>query len=253
MWLKILGLMMQQQGFRSPQSSLTVDTKAAVNSPTFLTTGPLAAIIAEPTRHYFTNLILRIMKAVTLLISIVLFISCTNNRKRPEPNFYRNLYTNETLNKAEFDTLSRSIIKENVDSITQTPIINYHFYSIEISNDSIIQPFKYDLRIGTEYLVRADKYEKIGMKISPKILLTINDDSIQIGGEQSKPMLINLWFVNCGGCVQEIPALNSLQEKYSDKVNFIAMTFDDAKKVNNFLNNKEFKFDHITDSRKFID
>ncbi|RPH32484.1 MAG: hypothetical protein EHM93_09000 [Bacteroidales bacterium] len=41
MWLKILGLMMQQQGFRSPQCSLTVDTKAAVNSPTFPTTGPL--------------------------------------------------------------------------------------------------------------------------------------------------------------------------------------------------------------------
>jgi thiol-disulfide isomerase/thioredoxin len=193
------------------------------------------------------------MKAVTLLISIVLFISCTNNKKRTEPNFYRNLYTNETLNKAEFDILSRSIRKENVHSIPQDLSINYHFYSIEISNDSIIQPFKYDLRIGTEYLVRADKYEKIGMKISPKILLTINGDSIQIGGEQSKPMLINLWFVNCGGCVQEIPALNSLQEKYSDKVNFIAMTFDDAKKVNNFLNNKEFKFDHITDSRKFID
>ncbi len=32
MWLKILGLMMQPQGVRTPQSSLTVDTKAAVNS-----------------------------------------------------------------------------------------------------------------------------------------------------------------------------------------------------------------------------
>jgi len=45
MWLKILGLMMQKQGFRSPQSSLTVDTKAAVNSPTFPTTGTLALIL----------------------------------------------------------------------------------------------------------------------------------------------------------------------------------------------------------------
>ena len=45
MWLKILGLMMQQQCFLSPQSSLTVDTKAAVNTPTFPTTGTLAASI----------------------------------------------------------------------------------------------------------------------------------------------------------------------------------------------------------------
>jgi len=41
MWLKILGLMMQQQGFLSLQSSLTVDTKAAINSTTFPTTGTL--------------------------------------------------------------------------------------------------------------------------------------------------------------------------------------------------------------------
>jgi hypothetical protein len=38
MWLKILGPMMQQQGFRFPQSSLTMDTKAAVNSSIFPTT-----------------------------------------------------------------------------------------------------------------------------------------------------------------------------------------------------------------------
>gem|GEM_PF-1379983 len=36
--------MMQQQGFRSPQSSLTVDTQAAINSPTFPTTGTLCSI-----------------------------------------------------------------------------------------------------------------------------------------------------------------------------------------------------------------
>jgi len=41
MWLKILGLRMQQQGFRSPQSLLTVKTKSAVNAPTFPTKGTL--------------------------------------------------------------------------------------------------------------------------------------------------------------------------------------------------------------------
>lgn len=44
MWLKILRLMTQEQGFRLPQSSLTVDTKVAINSPTFPTTGTLLAI-----------------------------------------------------------------------------------------------------------------------------------------------------------------------------------------------------------------
>ena len=91
------------------------------------------------------------------------------------------------------------------------------------------------------------------MKISPKFFRTINEDSIQIGGEQSKPMLINLWFVNCGGCIEEIPALNKLKEKYSDRVNFVAMTFDNDKKVHDFLNKNDFNFIHITDDKEFID
>jgi len=141
---------------------------------------------------------------------------------------------------------------ENLDSLQQ-PEIGYHFYNIEISNDSVIQPFKYDIRIGTEYLVREHEYEKIGMKISPKLLRTINGDSIQIGGQQSKPMLINLWFVNCGGCIEEIPALNKLKEEYSDRVNFVAMTFDNDKKVLDFLNKNDFNFIHITNNKEFID
>jgi len=193
------------------------------------------------------------MKAIALIIILMTFFtSCNNRRKRPEPDFYKNLFTNETLSQSEFDTLRISIIRENLDSL-QRPTIAYHFYNIEISNDSIIQPFKYDIRIGTEYLVRAHEYDKIGMKISPKFFRTINEDSIQIGGEQSKPMLINLWFVNCGGCIEEIPALNKLKEKYSDRVNFVAMTFDNAKKVHDFLNKNDFNFIHITDDKEFID
>ncbi|MBK9510889.1 MAG: TlpA family protein disulfide reductase [Cytophagaceae bacterium] len=53
--------------------------------------------------------------------------------------------------------------------------------------------------------------------------------------------------------VAEIPALNKLQENYADKVNFIAITFDDDKKVLRFLKNKEFNFKHITNANQFIE
>jgi hypothetical protein len=56
MWLKILGLMMQQQGFRSPQSSLTVDTKAVINSPTFPTTGTLPTMRKRKHIYSINNL-----------------------------------------------------------------------------------------------------------------------------------------------------------------------------------------------------
>ncbi|MBK6979928.1 MAG: TlpA family protein disulfide reductase [Cytophagaceae bacterium] len=187
-----------------------------------------------------------------LLIGIILLSSCGQNR-RPKPDFYKNLYTQEILNKTQYLELIKSLSAKYNDSTKTIPDIKIHFKSLEISNDSIIQPFKYDVRIGNEYIVRADSFEKIGMKISPKTFLTTNGERIQIGGKQTKPTLINLWFVECGGCVAEIPALNKLQENYADKVNFIAITFDDDKKVLRFLKNKEFNFKHITNANQFIE
>lgn len=178
---------------------------------------------------------------------------CDQGNKRPEPNYYRNLSTNEILDKSDFGRFTVSLHQNIPDSLKGSEHVILHFEPLDISGDSIIQPFNYDIRVGDEYLVRANSFEKIGMKVTPKKLLSMNGDSIQIGGAQSKPMLVNLWFVACRGCVAEIPALNKLQDKYSDSVNFVAMTFDDAEKVKKFLNRKDFNFVHIPASKEFID
>jgi len=195
------------------------------------------------------------MKTKVLIFSIflILFLGCKQKYKRPTPNFYKNLFTEELLSESEFKQLIDSLHEKKFDSIKGVKNITMHFYKLIISNDSVIQTFNYDVRVGNEYLVRAESFEKIGMEISPQTFITTNGDSIQIGGKQTKPTLINLWFVECGGCVAEIPALNKLQEKYADKVNFIAITFDDEKKVMSFLKRKEFNFKHITNAVKFIE
>jgi thiol-disulfide isomerase/thioredoxin len=90
------------------------------------------------------------------------------------------------------------------------------------------------------------------MDITPRTFQTLDGQIIRIGGKQSKPTLINLWFIACPGCVAEMPALNRLQEKYADKVNFLALTFDKKESVNNFLLKKSFNFKHITNCRDFI-
>ncbi len=68
-----------------------------------------------------------------------------------------------------------------------------------------------------------------------------------------KPVVINFWFTRCPPCVEEMPALNELKAKYGDKVDFVAVTFDDRQKVNSFLTKHPFTFDHYTDSKKLID
>jgi hypothetical protein len=49
MCLKILGLMIRFHGFCSQQSSLTVDTNTAVDSPIFPATGTLGIILERDT------------------------------------------------------------------------------------------------------------------------------------------------------------------------------------------------------------
>ena len=208
-------------------------------------------------------------KFIFLFIIIVSVLGCRENSKRPEPNFYINLYTEDILNKTEFEKFSNNLLLSLLDTVYMSSLdsteiqwyvdstlrkvqINLNFRSLIVNDDSVIQPFDYDIRIGDEYIIRANSYEKIGMDIAPQIFQTIDGNNIQIGGKQNKPILINLWFIECRGCIAEIPALNRLQEKYEDKVDFVAMTFENEKQVSKFLKRKEFNFKHIVNAEDFI-
>lgn len=171
-------------------------------------------------------------------------MGCAQEQKRPEPNFYKNLYTGEVFNKIEFEEFRKNLYLKHRDSIKKVHV-GFVFNKIEESSDSIIQNFKYNLRVGDEYIIRAKKYDKIGMHISPKSFVTVDGENLQIGGAQSKPMVINFWFIQCRGCVEEIPILNRLQDKYADKVNFVAMTFDNEDDVVDFLKKKDFNYKHL--------
>jgi len=210
-------------------------------------------------------------KFIFLSIIIVSVLGCRQSSKRPESNFYKNLYTGEILNKLEFEKFRNDLvlsfldtihmkslldsteIQKYADSILSKVQIKFNFDPLTVNDDSVIQPFNYDIRIGNEYIVRANSYEKIGMDISPQIFQTIDGENIQIGGKQSKPILVNLWFVECRGCIEEIPALNRLQEKYKDKVDFVAMTFENKSRVGIFLIQKRFNFKHIVNAGDFIE
>ena len=127
------------------------------------------------------------------------------------------------------------------------------YYQLDTVNNLITQPFKYSVRIGNEYIVRSDSDEKIGMAVARTEFITLTGEKVAIGGKQAKPTVINLWFVGCKGCVQEMPVLNKLQEKYGKEVNFLALTFNDEDRVSRFLNKTQFNYDHIVNAGDFIE
>ena len=189
----------------------------------------------------------------TFSLAVLLVILLNNCSSRPEPDYYKNLFTGEVLDKLEFQQFRDSLHYMMLDSIEGEKMVMFHFKKLTNSNDSTIQHFNYSIRVGMEYLVREESYEKIGLSVPRKIFKTLEGDSVQIGGMQAKPTLINLWFVGCKGCVEEMPELNQIKAKYEDKVNFVSMTFDDESRVLKFLSRTDFNFTHIVNVNEYIE
>jgi thiol-disulfide isomerase/thioredoxin len=61
---------------------------------------------------------------------------------------------------------------------------------------------------------------------------------------QGKKVLINFWATWCTSCIQEIPLLENLKEKYKEDVHFIAINAGEKNHlVNRFF--KKYKFSYI--------
>lgn len=87
----------------------------------------------------------------------------------------------------------------------------------------------------------------------PKFVLTdldghIIDSDFLIG----KPTVVNFWFTNCAPCIEEMPILNKIKRQYGNKINFVAMTFQEANVVKDFLKLNEFDFLQIVNSKTYL-
>jgi peroxiredoxin len=73
-------------------------------------------------------------------------------------------------------------------------------------------------------------------------------NSVQLKG---KIVVIKVWATWCGSCVEEIPALNQLVERYKSdsSVVFLAITDDTNMKITSFLKKHPFDYQHIADAK----
>lgn len=82
-------------------------------------------------------------------------------------------------------------------------------------------------------------------KTFPSIELTnINGGKFNLNKLKGQTIILNWWAVWCAPCRKEIPGLNKLVSKYSDKnVRFLSITDDSKDKVSSFLEKNEFEYD----------
>ncbi|MBI9041828.1 TlpA disulfide reductase family protein [Lutibacter sp.] len=192
------------------------------------------------------------MKKILIVMVLIIFSSC-----KEKTLYYKNIDSGKIYTESEFSNLGKTIIeKYRIDSLVDLKI-NRSLKKRYSKNDSIIQPFGLDVRVGENYIISTsnkDKiYDLIGQNLPEFELKTINDKFISKTDILDKPCLINFWFTQCQPCIEEIPELNRLKEKYSDRVNFIAITFNDKTELNNFLKQTKFDFIQIINAQEYID
>tara|TARA_R110001583_G_scaffold1265_1_gene10396 strand:- start:55 stop:942 length:888 start_codon:yes stop_codon:yes gene_type:complete len=82
-------------------------------------------------------------------------------------------------------------------------------------------------------------------KTFPVIELTdITGEKFNLNNLKGQTIVFNWWAVWCAPCRKEIPGLNKLVSKYSDKnVRFVSITDDSKDKVSGFLEKNKFEYD----------
>jgi peroxiredoxin len=122
---------------------------------------------------------------------------------------------------------------------------------VEQKGDSLIYDFK--LLLDPE---PADKNGQpfIGSRLPDFNLRDINGNAISLQELKGKPIVINFWFTACVPCVEEMPALNQLKEKYKNSdVVFLSITFENKKSVTDFLKKHTFNFTPIPGAQEYCD
>ena len=125
----------------------------------------------------------------------------------------------------------------------------------ETIKDSIISKISFAISSKKfEKLINPEPMSEYKNKEFPKFdLNTLGDKNFNSEQLKGKPTMINFWFTNCKPCIDEMPVLNKIKEKYKDEFNFIAITWEKKEDVENFLKKHSFEFEHLINARVFTD
>ncbi len=119
-------------------------------------------------------------------------------------------------------------------------------------NDSVVYSYTWNFSDNIEAEIEADKkvMKNLGTIYPISNVKTLEGNTINIDALKGKPTLVNLWFIACKPCIEEMPALNRIKSKCKDRFNFISVTVEKSEDVKKFLEKTKFDFTHITDSEE---
>ncbi len=192
-----------------------------------------------------------------IAIATILFLSFITHIQAQETyyktNTSKHIHTEQGYNDLKQGILKQIKQKQNLEEVYVEEVL---IDSIK-TNDSIIKTMgiKFISKEKASGGINRPKekiYKYLNKELPAFTLKTIKGEEINLEALNDKPTVINLWFTRCKPCVEEIPVLNSLAKKYSDKVNFISISSDNKETINAFLKTHEFNYIHIVNASNYL-
>ncbi len=193
------------------------------------------------------------MKKITL-ISILLALVITGcNQQKAKTTYFKEQKSGKIYNRNEFNNIKIQLAKRFKPMYNFVQIHEIFTDSI-VSHDSIIKTFIINVSI-LDKKAKPQK-EKIYTYLNKRLpsfdLKSINNEEINLSKLKGKPTVLNFWFTTCIPCIEEMPVLNQIMNKYKDEVNFVSVTFETKKSVETFLKTHKFNFIQIAGATEFI-
>jgi thiol-disulfide isomerase/thioredoxin len=112
--------------------------------------------------------------------------------------------------------------------------------------------YTYALRASTAGVrTNEQRYQALVGKPLPDFALRdLAGQPVTAASLRGRPAVLNLWFTTCAPCLAEIPALNRFRQQHPD-VAFLALTYEPARQVQTFLQQRPFSWQHLPDAAAY--
>jgi peroxiredoxin len=115
----------------------------------------------------------------------------------------------------------------------------YRLYKLSANtNDDVRQTLK---QIGnTDYSL----FESIGNPLPKFHFVDLNGNTYTSANTKGKILVLKAWMISCIPCVNEMPELNKLVDKYKNRkdIIFVSIAYDSREKLRAFMKHRTFKY-----------
>ena len=130
------------------------------------------------------------------------------------------------------------------DSLT-----HYQLFALSPTVDKMIRAVIKDLG-KTEYA----HFQMEGKPMPGLNFIDIKDKKYDDQTTMNKIVVVKFWFIGCTACVEEMPELNRMVERYKkrDDIVFVSITPDSKDKLEKFLEKRQFDYGVVADQKSYI-